>query len=400
MKNVLVLTSTFPRWENDTTPSFVLDLSKKIAEKYKVTVLAPHAYSSKRKEAIGNLEVKRFRYFFPLKSQKVAYGAGILPNIKSSQLAKLQIPLFLASQLKNAVSIMRKEKVELIHAHWQIPQGIIGVYLKKMFKVPLVVTIHGSDLFPLKSSFLKKLQHYVVKNADKITVNSDTAKKELVSRFPDSETKIRIISMGVDTKLFSSKKTALSKKYPKQKIILFVGRINEQKGIEYLIDAMPRVLKKIKNAHLVIIGEGGHKKSLIEKSRKMGLGKCMDFTGPKTQKEISDFYNLSDVFVLPSVTSKIGTESFGLVIAEAMACGTCVIGSSSGGIKDIIQDEKNGLIFEEKNSSELAEKIILVLSNPKLRNSLAKNGAISAKNNYSWDIVSKKFLEIYGELLK
>ena len=104
--------------------------------------------------------------------------------------------------------------------------------------------------------------------------------------------------------------------------------------------------------------------------------------------------------MLPSVTGKTGTEALGLVLIEAMACGTCVIGSSSGGIKEIIKDNVNGLIFQEKNSKELAHKIIKVLKDSKLRERLGKNGLIYARQNYKWDKISNKFLELYGKLLK
>ncbi|MBI2653351.1 glycosyltransferase family 4 protein [Candidatus Woesearchaeota archaeon] len=401
MKNVLVLTSTFPRWKNDSTPSFVFTLSNFSARKYKMTILAPHAYKSAKNEKLDNLHVKRFKYFFPEKYQKIAYGAGIIPNVKKSFLAKMQIPGFLASQIGNANNIIKKEKINLVHAHWIIPQGLIGAILKKKYRIPLIVTIHGSDLFPLKNKLFKKLQKFVVNNADFITVNSKTAEKELISRFPHVKNKVKIIPMGIDTNLFKPKNVKNKyQKYKNNKILLFAGRINEQKGIEYLIKAMQEVVSKIKNAKLLIIGNGEHRKNLEKLAAGLNLTNSVEFLGFKSHKELADYYNLADVFVLPSVTSKIGTEAFGLVLVEAMASGTCVIGSSSGGIKDIINNGKNGLIFQEKNSKELTDKIIKMLTNEKLRNRLSRNGLKFARQNYDWEIISKKFLDIYNKLLK
>ena len=401
MKNVLVLTSTFPRWTNDATPSFVFELSNLLAKKYKIVVLAPHSFKAAKKERLGNLIVCRFRYFSPEKYQKIAYGAGVIPNVKKSFLAKIQIPLFLASQFKNAKNIIETEKIDSIHAHWLIPQGLIGALLKKIYKIPLIVTIHGSDLFPLKNKLFKYLQKNVVKNANVITVPSQTVKIELLSRFPDIKNKIRIVSMGIDTKLFKPKNVRKKfKKDKNNKIILFVGRLNEQKGIEYLIKAMPNVISKIKNIKLLIIGEGDYRKYLEKITNGLKLNDFVKFLGSKPHNELADYYNLADVFVLPSVTTKIGTEGLGLVLIEAMACGTCVIGSSSGGIKDIIKDGINGLIFQEKNSEELAYKIIKVIEDLKLKKKLSKNGLKYARQNYDWLVISKKFLKIYQQLLK
>ena len=202
--------------------------------------------------------------------------------------------------------------------------------------------------------------------------------------------------MGIDTKLFKPKNIKNKfQKYKNNKIIFFAGRINEQKGIEYLIKSMPQVISKISNAKLLIVGDGSYRKHLEKLTAELKLEDFVEFLGFKAHKELADYYNLADVFVLPSVTSKIGTESFGLVLIEAMASGTCVIGSSSGGIKDIIKDNANGLVFQEKNSEELAQKIIKALTNEKLRKRLSKNGLRYARQNYGWKIISKKFLEIY-----
>jgi len=400
MKNVLVLTTTFPRWIDDTTPSFVFKLSNLLAKKYKIIVLAPHHFKAEKRERLGDLTVHRFRYFFPEKYQKIAYGTGILKNVKSSFLARIQIPGFLASQINSANKIIKKEKINLLHAHWLIPQGLIGIMLKKTYKLPLIVTIHGSDLFPLKSRFFKALQKNVVENADLITVNSETASQELISRFPKVRNKAVIIPMGIDLHVFKPKN--VKNKFPEyrnNKIILFVGRLNEQKGIEYLLMALQKVISKISNAKLLIIGEGEYRKYLQKIVDDLKLNN-VEFLGPKEHKEISDYYNLADVVVLPSVASKLGTESFGLVLAEAMACGTCVIGSSSGGIKDIIKDNSNGLIFEEKNYNQLSQKIIEILTNKKLRDRLSRNGIRYSRQNYDWKIISKKFLKLYDKLLK
>lgn len=397
MKNVLVLTSTFPRWKKDTVPPFVFELSNFLAKSYNVFVLAPHAHKSLASEKMGSIKVKRFRYF-PEKLQKLAYGAGILPNIRDDRKLILQIPSFLMSQAKNAFSIVKREKISMVHAHWLIPQGLLGAFIKKKYGIPLIVTIHGSDLFPLKNRIFRHLQKIVVENADIITVPSQTAKDELLLRFPRIKNKVEILPMGIDTSTFNPKKEGRGK-YGKCQIILFVGRLNEQKGIEYLIRSMPLVAGKIKNARLLIIGDGEHKKRLNEIISGLKL-ENIEFLGAKEHSELPYYYRISDAVVLPSATSRIGTEGMGLVLVEAMACGTCAIGSSSGGIKDVIKDRHNGLIFEEKNPEDLANKIIMAIGDKKLRTRLGKNGMAYAKQNYDWKIISKKFLSLYGRLLK
>lgn len=403
MKNILILSSTFPRWKGDTTPCFVYELSDRLARNgRKIIVLAPHAYGSDKAEKLGNMEIRRFQYFIPSKLQKIAYGAGIIPNVRGSFLAKLQVPFFLMSEFFAARSLIGKHNPDIVHAHWIIPQGLIGFVLKKIYKVPLIVTVHGSDLFPLKNFLFKKIQKIILKNCDICTVNSEATKNEIAKRFPEFSDKLNIIPMGVDTKIFSKNDRIRNKfkQYRNKKIILFVGRLNEQKGVEYLIKALSIVKSKFPNALLLIIGEGKYKLELEKLVSSLKLNGHVKFLGAFEHKKISDYYNLADVFVLPSVTGRIGTEGLGLVLLEAMACGTCVVATSSGGIKFIVKDNENGLLVEERNEIDMANKIIKVLSDKKLRDKLAENGRKYAKEKYDWGNIAKKFDKIYNKLSK
>ncbi|HLC60506.1 MAG TPA: glycosyltransferase family 4 protein [Candidatus Nanoarchaeia archaeon] len=396
MKTALVLTSTFPRWKNDTTPRFVYELSDRLAEMgTKIIVMAPHADGALKQENIEHVDIHRFRYFYPYKLQKLAYGAGIIPNFKRSFAAKLNVPFFLLSEYFSASRLIKQENPDIIHAHWLIPQGIIGAMLKNK-KTKLIVTVHGSDLFPLKNFIFRFLQRNVLKKADFCTVNSEATWNELVKRFPEYQSKVKLIPMGVDTDLFVRKDVKSKfRQYKNKKIILYVGRLNEQKGIGYLIKSLPTVNKKISNSRLLIIGEGAYKKELQKLVDSLNL-ENVEFLGSIPHKNLVDYYNLADVFVLPAVTSRIGTEGQGLVLAEAMACGACVIGTETGGIKFLIKNNQNGLLVKEKDESHLADSIIQVLSDNKLKKKLSKNGIQFVKKNYSWGTIVRKFNNLYN----
>ena len=163
---------------------------------------------------------------------------------------------------------------------------------------------------------------------------------------------------------------------------------------------MPLIIKKFPDVLLLIIGEGNYKNDMEKLTESFNIKDYVQFLGSISHSKLVDYYNLADVFVLSSITGKIGTEGFGLVLLEAMTCGTCVIGTKTGGIKYIITDNKNGLLVEEKDEIDLANKVIKVFSNKKLRNKLAKNGAKLVKENYSWDKISINFDKIYENMLK
>jgi glycosyltransferase involved in cell wall biosynthesis len=302
------------------------------------------------------------------------------------------------SEFLSARKLIKKYKPDILHAHWIIPQGILAVFLKKRYKIPLVVTVHGSDLFPLKNRMFKSIQKTVLENCDACTVNSTATKNEIIARFPQFKSKIAVIPMGVDIKKFSGKTVNKPKKYKNKKIILFVGRLNEQKGIEYLIKSVPYIKSNHPNIKLLIIGEGSYKAHLENVARSLNVRENVDFLWAIPHSKITDYYRMSDVFVLPSITSKIGTEGLGLVLLEAMAAKVPVIGTNTGGIRYTIKNMQNGILVEERNSKQIADGIILLLSNSKLRAKITKNAFKFSNKNYSWDIVVKKFDKLYNKL--
>lgn len=399
-EKILVLATTFPRWKNDSTPRFVYDLSDRVATKYNVIVLAPHYEGAAKKEKIGKLDIRRFVYFKPETLQKLCYDGGVIPNMKKSFFARTQLPLLIISEFISSYKIIKNENISMLHAHWILPQGFVGVFLKKIFKIPLLVTIHGSDLFPLKGSLFKHLHRFVMKNSDIITVNSIATRNELVNRFPIYSSKIKVIPMGVDINLFKNRKIKKPKKYSKNKILLFVGRLSDQKGLQYLIDSIPDIAKYDSKVKLLIIGEGPYEKVLQERLLNSDIEKHVEFLGAMSKTEIAKYYNFSDIFVMPSLSTKTGTEALGLALLEAMASGCVVIGTNVGGIPFSIKNNYNGILIKQKDKLELSNAIITLLKNKKNSTKLGTKAAEFARKNYSWDEISKDFIKIYDNLLQ
>ena len=349
---------------------------------------------------MGHLDVHRFAYFKPESLLKLCYDGGIIPNMRKSVLAKIQMPFLIVSEFFSALSLARKIKSQLIHAHWILPQGMVGVWIKKITGIPLLVTIHGSDLFPLKSPLFLKLQRMVVKNADMITVNSIATQGELFKRFPEAEKKTTLIPMGVNIAHFRPRKVAPTPEFKDKKIILFVGRLSDQKGVQYLIEALPAIQKKHKNSILLIIGDGPYKPTLEEVAYGNKVSDTIKFLGALSQEEIAYYYNLCDVFVLPALSNETGTEALGLALLEAMASGCAVVGTNVGGIPSAVQNGKNGLLVEQKDPEALSKAIDTLLSHPIKANLLGRNAASSVQSKYSWESISKRFLEAYAKVLK
>ena len=163
--------------------------------------------------------------------------------------------------------------------------------------------------------------------------------------------------------------------------------------------AMKDVIKVFPNAKLIIGGSGPEKDKLVKLCDDLDLKNNVIFVGYIDNADLPKYYASSDVFVLPSIETKGGdTEGLGVVLLEAMACGTPVIGSNIGGITDIIIDNKTGFLTQPENAENIAEKIIELLSNKGTRQMVSDNGLITIQENFSWDVVTNEFIETYQGL--
>ena len=395
---ILILTTTFPRWKDDTTSAFVYELSKRLQkEGFEIVVLAPHHEGAKRFEIIDGMKVYRFPYFYPKKYQKLAYEGGILSNLKRNHLAKLQVPLLFLSELFYAIKIIKKERINFIHSHWIIPSGLVGSILKRTYRKPHITTAHAGDVFTIRNSkILSKIGSFVFKNSDKITANSNYTKNAITSIEDKIKDIVEIIPMGVDTSLFHPKHaTGLRDDFEAEYLILSVGRLVEKKGVKYLIMAMKDVIKEFPNAKLIICGAGPEEENLENLTKKLNLKENVIFVGYIKNSDLPKYYTSSDIFILPSIKVKGGdTEGLGVVLLEAMACGTPVIGSNTGGITDIIKHGESGFLVKPKDPEDIAEKIIVLLSNKELQQKFSEEGLKIVRERFSWNVIVKKFVKI------
>ena len=400
---VLVLTSSFPRYHGDPSGVFLYHLGVELRKLgVYLEVLAPHHPGAERNDTWDGIRISRFPYFYPLKFQKLCYGAGILKNVQESPPILIQLPFFILSEILHACRIIQKGKFDLVHAHWSIPQGLTGLLVKKLFGIPCLISLHGSDVYGLKTPLLQGLNSRVIRRSNACAANSRATAKvalELAGRED-----IQIIPMGVDIDFFS--RTRNTEGFQdgfdkKEQTILFAGRLIEWKGVDYLIKAFAQVLEKRSDVRLLILGSGPRKSILEDLSKELNIQQKVEFHDAVCQEELVLYYSRSDVFVLPSIVSDSGeTEGLGVVLLEAMAGGLPVIGTRVGGIPDIIKDGETGLLAQPRNPGDLAHKIEMLLADKELRQRLGKGGHDFVKQGFSWRHIAAKYLELFELILK
>ena len=378
--NLLVLASTFPAHPNDGTPAFVLDLAKREAMRYSVTVLTPRIPGAAAREVIDGVAVVRYPYFFK-RYEDLADGA-ILDNLKARRSRWLQVPALVVGL---AIALRKQLRVlspAAIHAHWVIPQGLVAALVAG--ETPLVVTTHGGDIYALNQKPILALKRWVFSRAARITTVNRQMHDRLVELGVPGN-KVAVLPMGVDTasvsKIAKDVETIDGQ-------LLVVGRLVEKKGIGYLFEAM-RGSAVGSRIRVKVIGDGPMRAELEAQA----AGLQVEFLGQRGRSEVLQAIAESQLMAIPSVTATSGDqEGLPVTLLEGAAGGIAVVASRLPGIDEVIEHEVSGLLVEQRNSSALAVAIERLLDDRALRTKLAAGIAEAAKR-YDLDVIGEAYCE-------
>jgi glycosyltransferase involved in cell wall biosynthesis len=399
---VIFLTSSYPRSPDDNASIFIRHLAEHIRDLgHDVHVIAP-ADTEAGIAVEHGITVERFKYL-PARWQRLAYGSGILSNLRNRPLLWLQVPPFAIAMAWSLMrSLRRTPRPRLLHAHWVIPQGLIAALIGTMLGVPVIVSLHGADAFALHRGPLSFLKRLCLRRCAAWTANTHATADAVIQGHAMPPP--CIIPMGVDTDRFGSGcrdrlRTGLG---PSELIILYVGRLVEKKGIDDLIQAFACLAGDLREkAHLWIVGRGELENPLTKLSVDLGVGDRVKFWGEIPNNLLPDYYAAADLFVGPSVEAAFGdTEGQGVVFIEAFAAGVCVVATSVGGIPDVVNDGHSGVLVPPRNPAALAAAMQRLLIDSGLRQSLARNARAKVRQSYDWSKVADQFAGLYRDILE
>lgn len=394
-KRLLVLTSTFPRFTGDTTPAFVYELSRRLTKFFCVYVLAPHDYGAKHHEEQSGVHICRFQYMWPASWQRLCYGGGIMPRLIQNKTLILQIIPFLCSELIATIRMIKKERIQLIHAHWLFPQGLLAAIIRRIYNIPYVVTVHGGDMQILRFTVLLPVLQFIINNAHAVTVVNNDMKTKLI-RHLGTKPDIRVIPMGVDTRIFhpGAFDPTLKKTYGiLDPFLLFVGSLVEKKGVNYILLAMPKILARHPSTKLMLIGDGEDSRTLHALANTLGIEKNVLFLRAIPNNKLPSYYATADLFISPSIITDSGDqEGLPVTYLEAIASGLFVITTDLPGNKDVITTDVNGAFVRQKNSSYLAQVVNRYIGSREACNK--KRIRNSIQKTFSWDNICQKYITL------
>ncbi|MBP5406814.1 glycosyltransferase family 4 protein [bacterium] len=385
---IVSITTAFPRSDSDVLIPWIIRLITLLKEKGVETDVFTSSYCGRKSEISRNINVFRFRYFFR-KWEKLSHDMSVPEKLKGNKLYFLVLPFFMIFGMISACFYAKKNDFDIIHVHFPFPLALFGMVMKSVSKKPLVMTCHGSEVnMAKKNPVFRKIFNFMLKYADFITVNSTFMKNEVEKIIRNKN--VGIIPMGAGIGEIAAKETVKKEQKTKTKI-LFVGRLIEVKGVKYLIDAVK--LLDPEKFELHIAGDGPEREKLEKTAPENVI-----FHGYQTGKNLEELYRNADVFVLPSIVDNAGyTEGLGTVLLEAANFSIPLIGTDVGGIPDIIIDGKTGLLVPQKDPDALCRAIKTLAENRALCGKLTENAHKHVKDNFSWEVITEKFFEIYSK---
>ncbi len=301
--------------------------------------------------------------------------------------------------MEKKIAMLSKDvKFDVIHIHdWLV--ALAGIAAKHYLKIPLVLTLHSTEvgralgLNNPDSYLIDGIEWWATYESKRVIVTSNSMKREVEEHFHLPQSKIDVIPNAIDTSKYHVEvdREAVKRRYgiaPDSRIVLFIGRLVPQKGVEYLIKATPKIVSNHPNAYIVIVGDGWLKEHLL--SLALSIKHKISFLGFLSDSELIELILSSDVLVVPSIY-----EPFGIVALEGMAAGVPVVASNVGGLAEIIEHDRTGVLVYTGDANSIAWGVNRILSDSNYARWLVENAKRKVQEIYSWDAVASRTVEVY-----
>ena len=289
--------------------------------------------------------------------------------------------------------IAEQGNFDVIHAHdWLVAYA--AKTLKNSYNIPIVSTIHATEagrnsgIHDEQQRYINDTEWMLTYESAEVIVNSNYMKGELQRLFGLPYEKINVVPNGVNLSLFNGieRDYNFRRRYAldNEKIILFIGRLVYEKGVQHLISAMPKILNGYHDTKLVIAGKGGMMDELKAQVNAMGIGQKVCFAGYLNGKDVQQMYKSADISVFPSTY-----EPFGIVALEAMLSENPVVVSDIGGLNEIVQHRENGMKTYCGNPNSIADSILELLYDHKLCSDITRKAKNKVRNEYNWSKIAQ-----------
>jgi glycogen synthase len=290
---------------------------------------------------------------------------------------------------------LRKDPPDVLHAHdWLVARA--SEVLREDFGLPLVATIHATEsgrhqgrIHEHTQRLIDGVERRLTARADRVIACSEHMRREVGDLFNVPMSKVDMIPNEVDSSVLGGDGGGGARRW-QGPLILFAGRLEYEKGVQTVLEALPSIERRVPGVGLVVAGAGTYRASLEQRARDIGLDGQVRFAGFVEEADLRSLYRSAALVVVPSLY-----EPFGLVALEAMASGAPVVAADTGGLREIVEHESTGLRFRPDDPRALADAAVRVLTDPDLARRLAAEARRALAGRRSWAGVAARTVETY-----
>jgi glycosyltransferase involved in cell wall biosynthesis len=397
---VTVLTSSYPRFPGDGTAPFVQSISECLDELgHHVRVIAPYDPA-----VSGNLDrrvaVHRFRYALLDRWHIMGHARSLAGDMHFKPGVFFLLPPFLLAQFWSAWRVARQQRVEIVHAHWVLPNGFVGACIARALRVPLAISLHGSDVFVARRHrVFGRVARWVFQQAAVVTACSMDLRDGAIS-LGASPDRVHLIAWGADPGRFYPAVASLSRSdfglAGDDIVLVALGRIVSKKGFDVLVRALPSLLRTCSRVQVLIGGDGVQREQLRRLAADLGVSDHLHLPGQIPWDEVPGFLAMGNIFVLPSVRDASGNlDGLPTVLLEALAMGKPVVATGIGGVPLVIEDGANGVLCAPGDAGALSRAIIRVLEDSTLQAQLGQAARSSVEERFNWLEVARRIAALF-----
>jgi phosphatidyl-myo-inositol dimannoside synthase len=390
-----MVTSSYPRFPGDVVAPFIESIARGVAARgHRVDVVLPH-HPDLRRPAGEPVSFHPYRYAPLDRWSRWGYAQSLRRDVSVRASAFMLAPLAAFALRRIVADRLRETCYDVVHAHWLVPNGVLVASLVRTHGVPLVVSLHGSDVFVAETLFpARVLARRALRQAGAVTAcSADLHRRAL--RLGARPERTRTVPYGVDPMDAGGVDIAAVRAQlgapTGTTLVVALGRLVEKKGFAYLIDAAARV----PGLHVALAGDGDLRAEL--EARVAVTGAPVRLVGALDREAVGAAFAAADIVVVPSVVDRAGNvDGLPNVLLEAMAAGRAVIASRVAGIPDVVTDGVDGVLVEEKDAAGLAAALARLAGDPALRKRLGTTARAMVTRRLSWDQAALTFEESYA----
>jgi glycosyltransferase involved in cell wall biosynthesis len=393
--NICMLTSSYPKYPGETTAPFIEEIAAGLVRRgHTVHVVAPFHRDVRRAPVERGVHLHFFRYS-PLRALNVyGYAESLQADVGLRGAALASAPLAIGA----GMLAMLRLSFDLIHAHWVLPNGAPAALIARLRGLPLVVSLHGSDVYLAeRAAPLSLAAAAIFRSAGAVTACSGDLQQRAL-RLGARPGSVAVIPYGVDTQAFQPDPCAGAlvrselSLAPDTPLIVTVSRLVYKKGLTYLLDAFPPVLASHPSAVLVIAGYGDLRAELERRAVELGIAASVRFPGQLDRARAARYVSAADVYVVPSIRDQRGNiDGLPNALLEGMGAARPIVASRVAGIPDVIADGEHGLLVPERDPAALAVAISRLIDDRALAQRLGAAARRRVLSELTWDMTAEKF---------